>query len=277
MPSASPLEVRRVLPLKHGRPTGRIAARRAGAESGKIGRNSEKILTPRQLTRRFFVSSDVPQVVTRGMVNVQDTVWRPPAPVSERATPQRRVPALDGIRALAIVAVLFYHADLPWARGGFLGVDVFFVLSGFLITGLLVGEHSSSGRIGLKRFYARRARRLLPALFTVLAGVCLYVVLALPHEAAAYRGDAAAALGYVTNWWLILRGQSYFGGTGRPSLLINLWSLAVEEQFYLLWPPILRAMLSSRAARRRGGETAALWRALLWTIALAALSALAMK
>lgn len=160
--------------------------------------------------------------------------------------------ALDGLRALAIAVVLLYHADFCWARGGFLGVDVFFVLSGYLITGLLLGEYSDNSRIDLGRFYLRRARRLLPALFTVLAGVCLYVVIALPREAAALRGDVGAALGYVTNWWLILRGQSYFGGTGRPSLLINLWSLAVEEQFYLLWPLILGVLLRLSSGRSRG-------------------------
>jgi peptidoglycan/LPS O-acetylase OafA/YrhL len=207
----------------------------------------------------------------------QDTLWRPPPLITVPETRRRRVPALDGLRALAIVAVLCYHADLHWARGGYLGVDVFFVLSGFLITGLLVGEHSDSGRVDLRRFYFHRARRLLPALFTMLAGVCIYVVLVLPQEAATFRGDAAAALGYATNWWLILRGQSYFGGTGRPSLLLNLWSLAVEEQFYLLWPPVLRAMLDSRASRRRGGGRPSRWPAFCWTVALAAGSAFAMK
>ncbi len=183
-------------------------------------------------------------------------------------TPTRhRVLALDGLRALAIAVVLLYHADFAWARGGFLGVDLFFVLSGFLITGLLLSEHSSGGRINFRRFYLRRARRLLPALFTVLAGVCVYVIVALPREAATLRGDVAAALGYVTNWWLILRGQSYFGGTGRPSLLINLWSLAVEEQFYLLWPPILAVVLKVRSGRRP---------VFFVTAALAAGSALAM-
>jgi peptidoglycan/LPS O-acetylase OafA/YrhL len=106
-------------------------------------------------------------------------------------------------------------------------------------------------------------------LFTVLAGVCVYVIVALPHEAATYRGDASAALGYVTNWWLILRGQSYFGGTGRPSLLINLWSLAVEEQFYLLWPLILAAVLKVRSGRKLS--------VFFVTAAIAAGSALAMR
>ena len=184
------------------------------------------------------------------------------------------------------MAVLLYHADFSWACGGFLGVDVFFVLSGYLITTLLLNEHAANARINLGRFYLRRARRLLPALFTVIAGTCLYVIAALPREAATFRGDAAAALTYATNWWLIIRQQSYFGGTGRPSLLINLWSLAVEEQFYLLWPLILGLLLTARTKRARAQAEAhahgtaaqpSLRPALLATIALAAASALTMK
>ena len=204
-----------------------------------------------------------------------------PATVPMRAPERGRVSALDGIRAFAVVAVLLYHAEFGWARGGFLGVDVFFVLSGYLITGLLLREHTDTTRINLRRFYVRRARRLLPALYTVLAGTCLYVVTALPHEAATLRGDATAALTYATNWWLIARQQSYFGGTGRPSLLLNLWSLAVEEQFYLLWPLILGALLTTRTRRGRGYDhdrpVPSLWPVFIATAALAAGSALAMK
>ena len=223
-----------------------------------------------------------------------DSLWRSAPPVKPEGEPKRqRVPALDGIRALAIVAVLFYHADFSWAQGGFLGVDVFFVLSGFLITGLLAGEYTRTGTISLRIFYLHRARRLLPALFTVLAGVCLYTVLFLPQEAAALRGDTIAALVYVTNWWLIAQGQSYFGGTGRPSLLINLWSLAVEEQFYVFWPPILFTLLKLRGTRRRdrnherhrsGGSShprstgkTSLWLALIGALVLAAASAVRMR
>jgi len=208
----------------------------------------------------------------------------PPPPTQPPAQPsaltRRRVPALDGLRAFAIVAVLLYHADFSWARGGFLGVDLFFVLSGYLITGLLLTEHTDKHRISLRRFYIRRARRLLPALFTVIAGTCLYVITTLPHEAATLRGDAAAALGYATNWWLILRGQSYFGGTGRPSLLLNLWSLAVEEQFYLIWPPILTALLATHTRRARHphqtSRRPSLWPTFFATATLATASALTM-
>jgi peptidoglycan/LPS O-acetylase OafA/YrhL len=228
------------------------------------------------------------------LVCVEDSLWRPPpleVPAPDARIPQartsgerggeagesgRRVTALDGMRALAITAVLLYHGGFSWAQGGFLGVDVFFVLSGFLITGLLALEHARTGRIRLRTFYLRRARRLLPALYTVLAGVCGYVILVLPQEAAALRGDVGAALGYVTNWWLIVQHQSYFGGTGRPSLLINLWSLAVEEQFYLLWPPVLYLLLRLGRPRRSDGTRSA-WPAFVGCIALAAASAARMK
>ncbi|HEV2637665.1 MAG TPA: acyltransferase family protein [Actinocrinis sp.] len=187
-----------------------------------------------------------------------------------------RIAAFDGIRALATSAVLCYHADLSWAGGGFFGLDVFFVLSGYLITGLLLTEYLREGRISLRRFYHRRAKRLLPTLFAVLTTVCLYVVVFLPREAANLRGDVTAALLYVTNWWYIARGQSYFGGTGRPSLLLHLWSLAVEEQFYLLWPPLLIVMLRSTVVRRRQNRPDALWPVVGWIAALAAGSALLM-
>ncbi len=160
-------------------------------------------------------------------------------------------PGLDGLRALAVIAVLLYHADLPWIPGGFLGVEVFFVISGYLITALLLAEWQKRGTIDLKNFWLRRARRLLPALY-VLVVVCLaYAVVFLPGEVAGLRGDAVAAFGYVTNWYLIFGHESYFEAVGRPSLLKHLWSLAVEEQFYLLWPPILALGLGVAATRLR--------------------------
>jgi peptidoglycan/LPS O-acetylase OafA/YrhL len=161
------------------------------------------------------------------------------------------MPGLDGLRALAVVAVLLYHADVPWIPGGFLGVEIFFVLSGYLITSLLLAEWRQHGRIDLKGFWFRRARRLLPALYLLLVVTLAYAVLFLPSEVARLRGDVVAALGYVTNWYLILGHQSYFEEMGRPSLLKHLWSLAVEEQFYLLWPPLLTVAISLGAARWR--------------------------
>ncbi len=149
------------------------------------------------------------------------------------------IPAFDGIRAISVVAVLLFHADVPWFAGGFLGVDSFFVLSGFLITSILLGEVGASGRIRLARFYIGRARRLLPALFAVLIFSALLALLFAHDAAAQLRADAIAALGYVTNWWNIFNDLSYFEATGRPPLLQHLWSLAVEEQFYLIWPAVL--------------------------------------
>lgn len=146
-------------------------------------------------------------------------------------------PALDGLRGIAIASVLLYHGGLGWSRGGFLGVDVFFVLSGFLITSLLVVEEQASGTIALGRFWARRARRLLPALFCLVAVVGIHQALAGPSAAVpGLGGDGLAALLYFGNWHQIWAGQGYFATTGPVSLLQHTWSLAIEEQFYVLWP-----------------------------------------
>src|SRR5215210_4697866 len=161
------------------------------------------------------------------------------------------MPGLDGLRALAVLAVLLYHADLGWIPGGFLGVEVFFVISGYLITALLLAEWQKRGHLDLKGFWLRRARRLLPALYVLLVVCMAYGVVFLPGEVAGLRGDALAALGYVTNWYLILGQESYFEAVGRPSLLQHLWSLAVEEQFYLIWPPVLALGLGVAATRLR--------------------------
>jgi peptidoglycan/LPS O-acetylase OafA/YrhL len=170
--------------------------------------------------------------------------------VVEPAAPRRNVTpgpvqlpyigGLDGLRALAVAAVLLYHAGLPvW--GGFLGVESFFALSGYLITSLLVAEWLATGRISLATFWMRRARRLLPALFLVLVAVLAYTAIFLPEEARGLRDDALAATFYIMNWHLIWSGQSYFDPLTRPSLLQHVWSLAIEEQFYLLWPLLFMA------------------------------------
>jgi len=168
-----------------------------------------------------------------------------PAP-TERDTPPRGRPRLkvpyepgiDGLRAIAVTSVLLYHSDVPWVPGGFFGVEVFFVISGYLITALLLAEWRNGHRIALGSFYLRRARRLLPALFLMLGVVGLYSVLFLPDEVHTLRGDTFGAVTYVQNWWQIFAGRSYFAEAGRPPLLKHLWSLAVEEQFYLVWPLI---------------------------------------
>lgn len=186
------------------------------------------------------------------------------------------VPGLDGLRGLAVVAVVLYHAldtsGLPAAlrpSGGFLGVEVFFVLSGFLITALLVGEHERTGTVDLRSFWIRRARRLLPALFVFLAGVALFAQLLATDALAKIRSEILGALVYVSNWLLIVRDESYFEAAGRPSLLRHLWSLAIEEQFYLVWPVIV--LVGLRVVGRRPlfvltvagaiGSTALMWQA----------------
>ncbi|MCH8850377.1 MAG: acyltransferase [Chloroflexi bacterium] len=176
---------------------------------------------------------------------------------------------MDGIRGLAVAAVLAYHAGLPWARGGFLGVDAFFVLSGFLITSLLLTERQATGAINLGTFWARRARRLLPALFLLLVGVMGYaVVFAEQEELTALRHDAIATIAYVANWRFVFSGESYFQQFVVPSPLRHTWSLAIEEQWYLFWPVLVLALL-----RWRRGSVATL---LGLSLALAAASALLM-
>ena len=152
---------------------------------------------------------------------------------------QRYLPGLDGLRAIAVGAVVAYHVDLGWAQGGLLGVGVFFTLSGYLITDLLLGQQEITGRLQLADFWLRRARRLLPALFAMLAVVVAWVTLLDRSQLPATRGAVAASVGYVSNWWLIAQHSSYFAQFGPPSPLGHLWSLAVEEQFYLIWPWLL--------------------------------------
>lgn len=143
---------------------------------------------------------------------------------------------LDGFRAVAVMAVLFYHAEFSWAKGGFLGVEVFFVISGYLITSLLLIEWLRTDKINLKAFWIRRARRLLPAVFLLLGVVAGGSALFLRDSLDRLGGDILAASTYVTNWFFIFRGDSYFEAFGRPPLLQHLWSLSIEEQFYVLWP-----------------------------------------
>ena len=179
------------------------------------------------------------------------------------------LPGLDGLRALAVIGVLLYHADLSWMPGGFLGVDVFFVLSGFLITTLILEEFERSGRIDFAKFYLGRARRLLPPLLLVLAVVAVAAAVFYRDVASQVRADTIASLFYVNNWWYVFNESSYFEFIGRPPLLKHLWSLAVEEQFYLIWPAI--AYLVVRRLGRRGLLAVALVLAVLstaWMIVL---------
>jgi peptidoglycan/LPS O-acetylase OafA/YrhL len=160
----------------------------------------------------------------------------------------RYLPALDGLRALAVLSVIAFHAELPRFNGGFLGVEVFFVVSGYLITSLLLDEREKTGRVSLARFWLRRARRLLPALFVLLLATLTLSLTVAPDSLATTRTDSAAALLYVSNWWQVVHQHSYFMSVDRPPLLLHLWSLSVEEQFYLIWP--LAVALFGRAAKR---------------------------
>jgi peptidoglycan/LPS O-acetylase OafA/YrhL len=153
-------------------------------------------------------------------------------------------PGLDGIRGVAVAAVMVFHAGITWLPGGFLGVDLFFVLSGFLITTLLLEEWGRFGTIRLGSFWGRRARRLFPALALMLATVAVYgATLAPPVTRSALRWDGLASLLYVANWRFVFAHQSYFAGFAAPSPLRHMWSLAVEEQWYLVWPPTLFVLL----------------------------------
>jgi peptidoglycan/LPS O-acetylase OafA/YrhL len=193
------------------------------------------------------------------------------AQVGGREAPARppgataRLAGLDGLRALAIVAVLAFHLDPSWLPGGFLGVDVFFVVSGFLITTLLVRERTANGRIDLPGFWARRARRLLPALLVCVPASVLLARLSEGDLLVGIERQVAGAFTFTSNWLEIGAGSDYFAATS-PQLLMNLWSLAVEEQFYLLWPLAVLGLLAltrrpeARAAAALGlaGASAAL-------------------
>jgi hypothetical protein len=145
-------------------------------------------------------------------------------------------PALDGLRALSVIAVILYHAGIHWIPGGFIGVEVFFVVSGFLITSLMIDEQHVSGKVSLKQFWIRRARRLLPALFTMLIASLVAVTFFAKDSAPDFRQDVLPALGYFSNWWQIYFVDTpYFAANSLP-MLRHLWSLAVEEQWYVLWP-----------------------------------------
>src|SRR5262245_56508026 len=160
------------------------------------------------------------------------------------------LPGLDGMRALAVLAVMIYHANPTWLPGGFLGVEVFFVISGYLITLLLISEHEQHGRVSLGHFWLRRARRLLPALFTMMTALVVYTAFFKSEALGQLRGDVIAGFFYVSNWYQIWIGAGYTAAEDFVPLR-HLWSLAVEEQFYLLWP-LLMAFLLARKGRRIG-------------------------
>jgi peptidoglycan/LPS O-acetylase OafA/YrhL len=157
-------------------------------------------------------------------------------------------PALDGMRALAVLLVIGYHVGYSRLAGGYIGVEVFFVLSGWLVCALLVGEHRATGGVAMRHFWVRRARRLLPAMVVVTVATLAVATVAMPERVADLRSDGLAALTYHLNWRLILDHRSYFATADGPSALNHLWSLSIEEQFYLVFP-----LLALFLARRRPG------------------------
>ncbi|TNJ64918.1 acetyltransferase [Paenibacillus hemerocallicola] len=180
---------------------------------------------------------------------------------------RRYMPGLDGLRALSVLAVIAYHFNFKWASGGLLGVGIFFVLSGYLITDQIVTQWKQNRRIDLRDFWIRRARRLLPAMFAMLAFVALWLALFDSSRLQALQGDIISVALYFHNWWLIFHDVSYFESFGPPSPNGHLWSLAIEEQFYVIWPVIL--ILLFRIVPQRG-------KIVLLLLAGAAVSALAM-
>jgi peptidoglycan/LPS O-acetylase OafA/YrhL len=181
-----------------------------------------------------------------------------PAPAADTQRAHLRyIRGIDGLRAISVLAVLVYHnyvvggSSPGWLPGGFYGVEVFFVLSGYLITSLLLDERTRTGTIALKEFWFRRARRLLPALFLMISVVVLFTLVFLRDNAISeLKSDVVAAVTYTSNWWQIIANRSYFEQAGRPELLKHLWSLAIEEQFYLFWPLVLGVALK-RLGRQR--------------------------
>ena len=195
---------------------------------------------------------------TRSSATDQQTPARPKS---------RYIPALDGLRTLAVVAVVLYHLNLTWAQGGLLGVTIFFVLSGYLITRLLLNEVAKTGRIDLKSFWIRRIRRLVPAVVTVVVVTCALCTVFNHVMLTKMRPDILPSLLFFNNWWQIAQDVSYFNALGDPSPLTHFWSLAIEEQFYLVWPPLLFAMVSMHVSKPNTRRV---------VLGLAAASALAM-
>lgn len=193
-----------------------------------------------------------------------DSAAKEQAPMRPKS---RYIPALDGLRTLAVVAVVLYHLNLTWAQGGLLGVTIFFVLSGYLITRLLLNEIAKTGRIDLKSFWIRRIRRLFPAVVTVVVVTCALCTVFNHVMLTKMRPDILPSLLFFNNWWQIMQDVSYFNALGDPSPLTHFWSLAIEEQFYLIWPPLLFAMVSMHVSKPNTRRV---------VLGLAAVSALAM-
>ena len=185
----------------------------------------------------------------RASANNAGRVNTPAAEQTPARPKSRYIPALDGLRTLAVVAVVLYHLNLTWAQGGLLGVTIFFVLSGYLITRLLLNEVAKTGHIDLKSFWIRRIRRLVPAVVTVVFVTCALCTVFNHVMLTKMRPDILPSLLFFNNWWQIAQNVSYFNALGDPSPLTHFWSLAIEEQFYLIWPPLLFAMVSMHVSK----------------------------
>jgi len=205
---------------------------------------------------------------------VEADIVSPPEEVRGRRTKQSGFrPDIEGLRGVAVMAVVLFHAGLPAVSGGFIGVDVFFVISGFLITGMLWREANTTGTVRLRRFYGARARRLLPASATVGVVTLIASAVLLPSlQAPSVIRDGIASALYVGNYWLILDGINYFADLLPPSPFQHYWSLGVEEQFYLVWAPLIlgTAWLIGRVRRRKAQETTSSRRLYLAVLALVA-------
>ena len=209
-----------------------------------------------------------------------ESVSHPAGVQGQRSAQKEFRPDIEGLRAAAVLAVVLFHADVPGLGGGFVGVDVFFVISGFLITGLLSREVSTTGSVRLRRFYGARARRLLPAAATV--GVITMIgaaVLLPPLQARTVLGDGIASALYVGNMWFVGQNADYFFSEKTPSPFLHYWSLGVEEQFYLVWPAIIigTAWLIRRIRQRDKADASSSRRPYLVVLALAAAGSFALS
>ena len=193
-----------------------------------------------------------------------------PKPAGAKRGKKRYIPAIDGLRAFAVFAVILYHMGMPFARGGLLGVTVFFVISGYLITGLLTAEWDASGTINLPQFWFRRIRRLFPAIVLVIVVTAAVLSFASPLLLTKMRPDIIPGLFWFENWWYIFRDLSYFEAAGAPSPLTHFWSLAIEEQFYLVWPVLLLGAYKA-GAKKKLVRRACLVLAVISAIAMAVL------
>ena len=250
LPQSSPRGPRRAPDNRsaHERP-------RADRRTGESRRGPSPHRTP---TNKGAHTAKTNTGATRSSATYQQAPARPKS---------RYIPALDGLRTLAVVAVVLYHLNLTWAQGGLLGVTIFFVLSGYLITRLLLNEVAKTGRIDLKSFWIRRIRRLVPAVVTVVVVACALCTVFNHVMLTKMRPDILPSLLFFNNWWQIAQNVSYFNALGDPSPLTHFWSLAIEEQFYLVWPPLLLAMVSMHMSKPNTRRV---------VLGLAAVSALAM-